>query len=334
MALILNTKYKKNYSFFLYNRFLRLYPVYGIVLLCTVLIIITLEIYAQQPVSYFKIQLFFNEHNGMFTISTKLLTILSNIAILGQDLFCFLKINNEGSLLFSSNTGINTVPAHLFLVVPQAWSISLELFFYITAPFIVKRKTWVVFLSCAITFLIRYLMLRHYHLAPEPWAYKFFPFELPLFLSGALAYKSYAFIKKKQLFSKKICLTVFFLFIAYVVLYQFCFDFYLYKRLDYLIFSKIYLHIIYFAMPVVLPFIFYLTKSIKWDRYIGDLSYPIYISHWLILIIFRKSFTSITGQKYIIITMIFIIIAAICLTYFVEMPIHKYRQRMLSLKHK
>jgi len=34
---------------------------------------------------------------------------------------------------------------------------------------------------------------------------------------------------------------------------------------------------------ICLPFIFLLTKNWKWDRYIGELSYPVYISHLFVL---------------------------------------------------
>jgi peptidoglycan/LPS O-acetylase OafA/YrhL len=41
---------------------------------------------------------------------------------------------------------------------------------------------------------------------------------------------------------------------------------------------------LYFILVFIsLPFIFILTKKWKWDRYIGELSYPIYISHMLVL---------------------------------------------------
>lgn len=43
----------------------------------------------------------------------------------------------------------------------------------------------------------------------------------------------------------------------------------------------LWLYLLYFVtlVAVVLPYIFHATKNINIDRYIGELSYPIYITH-------------------------------------------------------
>ena len=43
------------------------------------------------------------------------------------------------------------------------------------------------------------------------------------------------------------------------------------------------MYIYFLIFFLSLPFVFLLSKNWKKDRYIGELSYPIYISHWLVL---------------------------------------------------
>ena len=43
-----------------------------------------------------------------------------------------------------------------------------------------------------------------------------------------------------------------------------------------------------------LPFLFYSTKGLAWDRWIGDFSYPVYISHFLVIDILRY-YLKVTG---------------------------------------
>jgi len=60
-----------------------------------------------------------------------------NLTIFGQDWTSFMA-NPTGGL-----------PLHKFLLVPQAWTLGLELSFYLLAPFIVRRRGVLVGLLCA-----------------------------------------------------------------------------------------------------------------------------------------------------------------------------------------
>jgi peptidoglycan/LPS O-acetylase OafA/YrhL len=41
--------------------------------------------------------------------------------------------------------------------------------------------------------------------------------------------------------------------------------------------------LIYTAIACAIPFIFNAFKDVAWDRWVGDLSYPIYLSHLVII---------------------------------------------------
>ena len=78
----------------------------------------------------------------------------------------------------------------MFMVVPQAWTVGTELWFYLLAPFLVRRTKRIVAVM-ALAIALRLVMIHVYHLDFMPWNYCFFPAEIPFFLSGALGFKAY-----------------------------------------------------------------------------------------------------------------------------------------------
>lgn len=74
------------------------------------------------------------------------------------------------------------------LLVPQAWTLGVELAFYIVAPFVlVRRKALLLLLALSIS--VRIYLLYVGLGKSDPWTYRFFPAELALFLLGALAHQ-------------------------------------------------------------------------------------------------------------------------------------------------
>ena len=102
----------------------------------------------------------------------------------------------------------------------------------------------------------------------DPWTYRFFPTELIFFLLGTIGYHIYKAISKINL-SQRLLYTVYALVIFMTFLYG-------YIDSDY----KIFFYLVLFGASI--PFVFLLSKYWKIDRYIGELSYPIYISHMFI----------------------------------------------------
>src|SRR6185312_14081224 len=145
MSLILNEKYigkNNSYKLFISNRFLRLYPVYWAVLLCMLLTTIGIAIASR------------GHYMGKF----EGYMIVTNIFIFGQDVVMFMGIHaNNGNLFFTSNFWATRPALWVMLFIPQAWTLGVELTFYLVAPFLVRRKPLLI-----ISLIILSLVLRLY----------------------------------------------------------------------------------------------------------------------------------------------------------------------------
>jgi len=316
MALVLNEKYigeNNSYKLFITNRLLRLYPIYWTVLILTVL--------------FFLMVLFFNsdtnnsilynyiKHNKDLGLSSYLLLMCSNAFILFQDAIMFLGVGSDRNLIFVSNFYSTDPMLWTFLFVPQAWSVSIEIMFYLIAPLLLKRNLVLISVLAIITFGIRILFYRN-GFNQDPWTYRFFPFELGYFLLGTLSYHIYIKIRRFKI-SKTTLITIFSIVLLYSVIYP--------------RFGNIgnYIYLLIFAIS--LPFIFILTKDSKLDSYIGNLSYPMYISHIFIFFVVRiinLPFLTNSGIKLTFIT----VILSVLLHEIISTKIELFRQRRLKLK--
>ncbi|MGI4762585.1 MAG: acyltransferase family protein, partial [Janthinobacterium lividum] len=182
MALILNTKYNKgDYWLFITNRLLRLFPIYWLLVLLTLVASIA---------TYFtfghSLKLAAYQQAAQLSVGTWLLILLANIFIVGQDFMMFLGLDRNGGLHFTNHAlqgSQGLPPLYQFLFVHQAWSLALEISFYLLAPFLVRRKPAVLLVLCTSSLLLRFYLyqLGLYH---GSWNYRFFPSELVFFLTG------------------------------------------------------------------------------------------------------------------------------------------------------
>lgn len=269
MTLILNEKYigkNNSYKLFITNRFLRLYPIYWIVLLLTIIYGISFSLYNGSPtggvapyVDYF----------DTISIGSIAFLIFTNLFVFLQDVVMFLGLDTTtGNLFFTSNFWKTSPQLYNFLFLPQAWSIGIEIAFYIIAPFLVRKKLMIIIPLILLSLFLRVILIYN-GLDFDPWSYRFFPTELAFFLMGIVNYHMYKSLEKREV--KPVFLKFAWSGILFFTLF--------YNFLP--IPGKGIIYIITFFFT--LPFVFILTKNWKWDRYIGDLSYPIYISHLFVL---------------------------------------------------
>jgi len=321
MSLILNEKYfekKNSYKLFITNRFLRLFPTYWIVLLLT--IILSLVFY-QQTVNSGTAKLSAYVHYSKdLSFSTMAYLVFTNIFIFFQDMVCFLGINpHSGNLYFTSNFYNSDPPVYFFLLIPQAWTVGLELAYYLIAPFIVKRSLLIIVVLILLSFILR-LFLISIGLSHDPWNYRFFPTELLFFLCGTVCYKVYSHFKDKiqaikwsSILLKAIFLTI----VLFTILYE--------TILTYI--APGHVQIFYFFLFIcALPFIFIYTKSSKLDRFIGELSYPIYISHMLMIDVCGWLHIP-KGVLLTSVTIVLTILFSLLINKLVTEKIEKYRQK-------
>ena len=86
-----------------------------------------------------------------------ILFMLSNIFIIGQDIFMFTGLDPDTQQFYFAPAFHSNQPGVLhFLFVPQAWSICLEFCFYAIAPFVVRRRLVVILSLLTLSLLIRF----------------------------------------------------------------------------------------------------------------------------------------------------------------------------------
>lgn len=320
MSLILDKKYigaNGRYSLFIGNRFLKLYPAYWTVLLLALLTqLLVLTITGYPILLFYQIAHFRMNIPGIAFLS------LTNLAIFGQDMVSFFGLNRHTGELFFTTDFMKTYPFLFnFLVIPQGWSLAIELTFYLVAPFILKRKWWVVVILIGAVLLLRFFLTQKLALHYDPWIFRFFPSQLLLFLLGNISYRCYAWLKQRIDISKNRMLTVLAIVIAATIVYG-LFPYFIWKKPVY--------HTLIFCS---LPFLIDTGKLFRADIFFGELSYPVYLSHMFVLttISTLNSFTGLfKGLPANWLTIVFTLLLSVLIRRYVALPVEQYRQRRVK----
>lgn len=322
MALVLNEKYKGPGSYYLFitNRLLRLLPAYWVVLVLTVVMIYSLRSFsAEEPWISYNFDNFF----PLLDLKAKVMLIFSNLFIAGQDLLRVLGLDPaSGSFVLSREPfkgGPAMPPVYNFFFIPPAWSIGTELLFYFAAPLIVRRKG-VILALLAGSLSLRIAMFYSGYTS-KVWQFQFFPTELAMFLMGVVSYRLYR--SRKDFFSSSFGLYATVAVGAATVLYQFIPGFEIggtaMKKWAY-----------YVMLMVLVPGVFCFSGRSKVDKYLGDLSYPVYIVHYSVIwlwVIVRDSLLDTAPLSVLHIGMLVLTVAlSVALFHFVINPMERVRQ--------
>lgn len=249
ISLILNNNSYKSYKNFILSRYLRLFPIYFLCLLITFIFNNGNTIYHTN---------FVKDNIDIFS---SIFLIFTNITILFQDLVMFLGIINNSMQFVTDYNNSFPRPLYYYLYLPQGWSLGLELSFYFLAPFILSKinlKKIIIIILLSISLRI---MLIQNNLTIDPWSYRFLPTELIFFLFGSISYIFY----KKKIFFNKFTSIFFILLISLTII--------IFQKVNIWTYGYI---ILYFMIIFSIPSIFNLMKNNKFDRFLGELSYPIY----------------------------------------------------------
>ncbi|MBL8548643.1 MAG: acyltransferase [Hyphomonadaceae bacterium] len=262
MALILDGKYK-DVGLFCTNRLLRLFPTYVVMMA-----IAAVALFAFNLTATFT-------RDGMVAAYQNPLTAIFYVAengfILGQDLLYWFKLGPDGALLFDPTGAPPTeaLPAAWQpLLVPQSWSLSIELMFYAMAPLLARASTRTLILVALASIALRFAG----HLLPVDyplWQGRFFPTALFLFVFGMLAHRALPLAEKLPRTIGWAGAGLLFALIAFLPLADLP--------------REAAAWLVYLAIAAAIPFIFAAFQYFSFDRWIGDLSYPIYLSHLIVI---------------------------------------------------
>jgi len=318
MSLILTEKYigkNGSFSLFISNRLLRLMPIYWVVLIISLLFCL----FSSQILSDsgFALDLY-----QKFYVNTKSLIflVITHLIVIGQDVVMFLGLNPDGSLFFTSNFQTTNPQLHHFLLLPQAWTIGIEICFYLIAPFVLKLNWKWILTALLVSFGVRMYIFYGIGLTNDPWTYRFFPSELMFFLIGYFSYKISVYLKDKNI-SKYIVWTNLVIIVFYTLFFYDIPTFGLSDSVKEVIY--------YIYLALIIPMLFNYFKKSKLDNSIGELSYPIYLSHSLIIMVFAVTGISFSKQG------LYVVPATIAFAYLLNItianPIEKLRQKRIKI---
>ncbi len=190
MALILNEKYVGPGSTWMFysNRFLKLYPVYWLVLLLMVVIAAS-SAGCYGAKGSFCLQSWL-KHGVQLSLFQKTYLIAANLLLFGQDAAYLVKFNFANGLFsLTTDCWADKWPVPTFLLIPPAWTLGTELLFYCVAPIIVRQKPARLLALVALSLSLRVVFVRAGYY--NTWDYRFFPLQLAFFCAGGYAYTIY-----------------------------------------------------------------------------------------------------------------------------------------------
>jgi peptidoglycan/LPS O-acetylase OafA/YrhL len=324
MSLILNEKYigkNKSYKLFISNRFLRLYPVYWAVLLCMLLATIGIAIASKGH--------YMGKFDGYLGVAPNICSfgymILTNIFIFGQDVVMFLGIHaNNGNLFFTGNFWKTSPALWTFLFIPQAWTLGVELTFYLIAPFLLRKRVTLIVSLIFFSLALRLFIFNYLGLKGDPWTYRFFPTEIMFFLFGYMSFTILLRIQKIAI-PKLISISIWSFITIFTLLYSFIPD----AKFNSFPFSE--KEILYFVTVVLsIPVLFNFSKRNKLDNKIGELSYPVYICHNLVALVIYTVPGTFLDHSWII--TLAVLAFSYLLVKLIAEPVERYRQARLVVQ--
>jgi peptidoglycan/LPS O-acetylase OafA/YrhL len=299
---------------FYLNRILKIYPTYFAALIFSVM--------------WFKFV--YNSHHNPYIAFEKLrdlnifeyiYLISTNLFLVGTDTTRFTTVTNNGHMTFFDFSRSDGFGAHNLLFVPQSWTLTIELLFYVIAPFLalIKKRTHLfTFLICLVA--LEEIISNISNSANLTFSNEDISvFQLKFFLVGAIAStfcstpgdKSSASMKKD------------FTWIPYLLTLLFLYSLIYHLELNHLLkFCAVALISLAF-----LPRIFDVSINSKFDRYLGDLSFPIYVFHYP----FAKTMDRWTSDTmYFLITLILTLSVSILYLKFYK---HFFDKRRIEIRN-
>jgi peptidoglycan/LPS O-acetylase OafA/YrhL len=307
MTLILSKKYADLWLFYS-NRALRLWPTYLVVLAASLALYVLVWIYTgHRPPPEWKVDaygampwwlFFFFGFGNVTMIGLDIMTLFHYLPSVGFRIWHFTRtLQAPDGAHWAGN----------LIVVPQAWTISSEIWFYMLVPLLVRRSTLFLAVLAAASCGLAWWM--------ESWTglgYYFFPSLLYFFVLGILLYRLYdawrSYFERSPLG------------IAFYCAIPLCF-----VLMEWLPRAAEAPLVLAFSV-VAIPFLFGRFKDQAWDTQLGNLSYPLYLAHALVIDALIVGFRVREGAAVAAVS----IVIALGLYLLVDRPIDILRQRRLA----
>jgi peptidoglycan/LPS O-acetylase OafA/YrhL len=320
IALVWTNKYEgsPNGLFLFYsNRAARIYVVYWAVVVISIVVALVTKWLTHDFPSYWG-----SPPRGLlpYTLFTNTWIFGSSWAYwLGYDSLPNVSIDH-GSLYFTMDYTSSPWPVWRTMILGPAWTLDLELCFYLLAPLLVSLRLRYMLAIIATSLVARFSWYAMGH-DVDPWNYRFFPFEIGLFMLGVAAYRVSSMVPWQP--SPKILIIVFAALVGSILAYGML-------GLPHGSFNSFFY---LFVFAVLIPYVFNLTRSWKFDRFLADMSFPLYLAHWpvgSISIYIRDRFLLPPPEYRGLVPAIASIAAAALLVIFVERPVERWRQSRIA----
>jgi peptidoglycan/LPS O-acetylase OafA/YrhL len=310
--------FEKHYSttdMFLVSRAVRLFPAYWLTMAFSVVAALWLKTPDVGPLLNLDFWYLVREPVAVFLFT------LSNLTFLGIDFGSFTCIQLTPAIEFAFNWKLPCPEGQVLLVlravVPPAWTLSLEWYFYLLVPLFCGLTTRRVALVAGCSFLLALFIavFANFH----PWNRALFPAELYLFLLGFLAYRL------KHLIPRAVEGTCAALVVVTILAYQHIpvFDWRDPAGANF---------VLYFAFAAALPCLFEIGNQIPGERLAGDLSYPMYICHAPVeMVIYALGLQERMSLFTWVAANVLIVVLASALLLLATAPIEKFRLRFKSV---
>jgi peptidoglycan/LPS O-acetylase OafA/YrhL len=313
ITMVLNERssYRSTINFYI-SRYMRLWPAYVVIAVASALW--SLDFHTAAP------------------MAAESLAFMSfaNATLFFQDSVMFLRLDGEGHLSYSMAAIPNDATAlWRYLLVPQAWTLGVELTFYAIAPFIC-RSWQKVLLLVVFGIAVRFLMI-YFDFVPDgsPFRNRFAPAEMMLFGAGGLAYFVGNLMHERfPGYWKSLGLALLAVLVGIVVGWGVVGRSMSSNGLSDIVAKNLFLFNFTFLAIVALAIspIFHATRNISLDRHVGELSYPVYISHKLVLGLALGS--GVHGALYLnLVVWVVVVLAAYILYLTIDVPVDRLRRR-------
>ena len=242
---------------------------------------------------------------SLYDVAMLGLLVFTNLTLVAQDLVEFFQFCGR--------------PASGFLLVSQAWTVGMEVWFYLLTPLLVRLQPRALILLAVASFGVR-IALSLSDLPFYPWQQRFMPAELMFFVLGILAYRtrdSWPRLRSHPTVTGGVALAILLVVSAGIG--------WIVTPPQPGILAATVLGLVMFAL---VPPVFGLTATWRFDRTIGDLSYPIYLWHIFVGVFVEPIHRDPSGLLYVGITLALAVLTVVA----VEYPAERWRQRQSQRK--